>query len=1363
MGFEDNLYERRFSEFGFQTINQPGQPLPLPSVAEAPPEGSVLGAAFRQDNIIGSLLARKFTDTNEPEPGFNAWESIRGTKYERHWQSFVEVNNSRRALALRAQIDMEEEDRKTLDAAGWMGTFAQMGAGVLDPTVLLPGGGAVRTAKGGFDVVRSALLGGAAIGAGVAAQEGILQATQETRPLVESAIAVGGGAVLGAVLGGGIAARMSSREREAATNALAKMYPDETGVPPIYREAQAAGAAPVDKLGVEDLTIAGGAARTVAQAMQWLNPNLRANFRASPTAREVTQSAAQNTLYQGAHERGVSITPGGAAETLADVAYRSRMAQAVTEHDQLFSEMRKAGTNVSRVDFEQQIGYALRNGDQAVDGNEHVTRAAQTWRARVFEPFKKEAIELGLLPADVTTETAASYFSRMYNRDLIIAQEARWKETIVPHLERQIQEDFAKNSEALRGRVSQLEQEAADLRVPAEQRVQLMNEIEARGAALDAANVDQIDRLGRITELQERVRSAAKRGDRDAARAAREEIAGLKAEGGEELVAYRRERASLRRRRDTLNFNYAGLTERSERIAQQLVDLEEQNVRSIERLIERGRKFERDAARLDPAKFDAEKTRLVEAFNDAARRADKSAEATKKAIETLRARQAAEGEKASTVRTPQQILEEQTDRAVANRLEKDAALQAKRAEQMTRIAQRLERLDNFDPVATLAEIKGAVDRAVQQVSAAALAKGERGQRLLDRLKSLDPKKIDDRVAQIAEQRKALERGFYDRWEVKTLGEGVDLASGGARFTDAARQIADDVTDKILGRNYGDGSALPQYATPITKGPMKDRTFNIPDKIIEEFLVSNVREVAERYARTMAAETALTRRFGKADMRDQIQAIRQDYARLRAEVEAAATPAEAMAVVGKTPGAMESLREFAGARPAKERILAWLDDDMKGAVNDVAAVRDLLRGTYKAQENSSNFAKVSRALRTFNYLRLMGGVLIANLTEVFRPAMVHGLGTYMSEGIAPLMKNMAAVKMSVAEAQQAGLVVERILQHRMMSMAEIGDPYQRNTGFERFMRNASTTATRWNGIALITDMNEAVGSVLSQNRILRGALGQGDRRFLAYLDIDDNLAERIGQQFKAHGEVLDGVHVANTERWTDENAVRAYRAAVTKDVNSIVVRSSVGDKPLFANTPIGQLLLQFRGYNIAANTRVMLRGMQEDKSNFVAGMAAMTAVGALASYLQAVRGGADRLEKWKRSAENPGFLIGEGLDRSGIFPLMFEAADTVDKFARLTGNPFNPVKTPLTAAFPGDSQQGDATRFAQRDFLAAAAGPSAGLPTQLARALGAGFGLAAGEDPKKAQVNAAVGLIPFGSYVGAREAIQMFTGDSPYMR
>src|SRR5690606_10946717 len=75
--------------------------------------------------------------------------------------------------------------------------------------------------------------------------------------------------------------------------------------------------------------------------------------------------------------------------------------------------------------FNEAVGRAMRRGD--ADANPMVAKAAASWRAAVFDPLKDQAIKAGLLPEDVSTTTALSYFTRVYKRPLIEAREAEFK------------------------------------------------------------------------------------------------------------------------------------------------------------------------------------------------------------------------------------------------------------------------------------------------------------------------------------------------------------------------------------------------------------------------------------------------------------------------------------------------------------------------------------------------------------------------------------------------------------------------------------------------------------------------------------------------------------------------------------------------------------------------------------------------------------------------------------------------------------------------------------------------------------------------------------------------------------------------
>lgn len=85
--------------------------------------------------------------------------------------------------------------------------------------------------------------------------------------------------------------------------------------------------------------------------------------------------------------------------------------------------------------FKEEVARALRRGD-ASDIPE-AAEVAQHMRKTIFDPLKDEAIRLGLLPEDVTPETAQSYLNRLYNHKRITAERDQFKAVIVGWLQAQ--------------------------------------------------------------------------------------------------------------------------------------------------------------------------------------------------------------------------------------------------------------------------------------------------------------------------------------------------------------------------------------------------------------------------------------------------------------------------------------------------------------------------------------------------------------------------------------------------------------------------------------------------------------------------------------------------------------------------------------------------------------------------------------------------------------------------------------------------------------------------------------------------------------------------------------------------------------
>jgi hypothetical protein len=184
-------------------------------------EPSLLGATFRQENIIGSAIGSEAWRTpNEIDPNFSAFDFTKARGREDIWGRLKNSFNEAHASAVVRDAEREAEDRRTRDRSPLMSTLAGFGATLLDPTIALPAGALVKGARGGYSVARSALSLGAAAGVQTTAQEAGLQATQQLRTPEESVTNIGGSVVLGSLLGAAGSRLFTPHEWGAASAAI---------------------------------------------------------------------------------------------------------------------------------------------------------------------------------------------------------------------------------------------------------------------------------------------------------------------------------------------------------------------------------------------------------------------------------------------------------------------------------------------------------------------------------------------------------------------------------------------------------------------------------------------------------------------------------------------------------------------------------------------------------------------------------------------------------------------------------------------------------------------------------------------------------------------------------------------------------------------------------------------------------------------------------------------------------------------------------------------------------------------------------------------------------------------------------------
>lgn len=184
---------------GYGRNPEEAPPRHVPSILET------LGAAWRTENELGSFMNREAglpSQINKTVRGFDPFKFIPDDK-RLHAQRYSYANNEAEVQALTRQIDREQADRRTLQQSGLLGVASNVAVGLVSPINFIPLGGTLwRTYRTGGSLLKGALLSAAVAAEAMTVQEAALQSTQVTRTLEESALNIGGAALLGGVVGG---------------------------------------------------------------------------------------------------------------------------------------------------------------------------------------------------------------------------------------------------------------------------------------------------------------------------------------------------------------------------------------------------------------------------------------------------------------------------------------------------------------------------------------------------------------------------------------------------------------------------------------------------------------------------------------------------------------------------------------------------------------------------------------------------------------------------------------------------------------------------------------------------------------------------------------------------------------------------------------------------------------------------------------------------------------------------------------------------------------------------------------------------------------------------------------------------------
>jgi hypothetical protein len=349
-----------------------------------------LAAAARQATLPGAAYTR--LSNLDPEidtpANYDPLDDIAG--FEDRAGLFVGADSKSDVEGIKSRLRKQDADREVLRRSGGVGTASEIGLSIFDPSMLVAFAVPELAAAKGVQLSRAAT--GAIEGlAAAGVYESGLQALQEDRTALQTALTLGGATILGGALGA-LLRRTPAAERDALARGI-----DDAAANPARSEVGAASSTAPTTLeleaparGVKGLLKAASAIPGTKTDMQVIfeSPSLRAQQTLEELA-EVPILKAKNTEEKGFIPTSADSVESRAIRTDATLAnFRDAIKSG-------YAEYRAAGGRLKLTEFEAEISKAARRED--VSSIPQVGPLAKKLRAEIFDPSADEAKALGIL------------------------------------------------------------------------------------------------------------------------------------------------------------------------------------------------------------------------------------------------------------------------------------------------------------------------------------------------------------------------------------------------------------------------------------------------------------------------------------------------------------------------------------------------------------------------------------------------------------------------------------------------------------------------------------------------------------------------------------------------------------------------------------------------------------------------------------------------------------------------------------------------------------------------------------------------------------------------------------------------------
>tara|TARA_R100000734_G_C3319060_1_gene114173 strand:+ start:4301 stop:7894 length:3594 start_codon:yes stop_codon:yes gene_type:complete len=307
----------------------------------------------------------------------------------------------------------------------------------------------------------------------------------------------------------------------------------------------------------------------------------------------------------------------------------------------------------------------------------------------------------------------------------------------------------------------------------------------------------------------------------------------------------------------------------------------------------------------------------------------------------------------------------------------------------------------------------------------------------------------------------------------------------------------------------------------------ERTLDIPNSEIKDFIVTDVKELMIAYTNRVAPKIEYHKKFADPESGGlQTLEARLDY-----------------------------YRDYMKKKGYSEK-------DINKYIKNFVHSYDRVVGTTlkRADAIDTKLADMLRSVTSWTFLGSSGVAAVGDLSTLF---MDHELETIGKAFLSILDQNTPAFAMGKRETKLAGQSLEITMgtTHLRYMESLSNDMFGKGT-FDK-LNNAFYIL---NGLSLVTTSAKSLDGLVRGHTIVEASIrltknkaSKFEREFLARYNVTPELAARIAEM--PVEKTNQGLYLANTEAWTDKTVVEGFRNALHSGIMNRIIMGTPADKPI----------------------------------------------------------------------------------------------------------------------------------------------------------------------------------------------------------